>query len=85
MVLLLESRVEVIFVNASLDVFISISSSALSAIAILNFVFSPVSAKYVIDATSLAPPPGSACQRIPFPVPDPTDGCILPETNKSLL
>ena len=38
------SRVEVTLVNESSDVDISISSPALSPVAIFNFVFSPVSA-----------------------------------------
>ena len=74
MVLLLESRVDVITVNASLAVTISISSSESFPVAILNFVFSPVSAKYVIDAKSPVPPPGLSAQRIPFPEPDPAYG-----------
>ena len=36
-----------------------------------------------MDAKSPAPPPGLSAQRIPFPEPDPCDGCILPETDKT--
>ena len=50
------------FVNESLVVANSISSSKSFPVAILNFVFSPDSTKYVIDALSPVPPPGLSAQ-----------------------